>query len=98
MEAFVILAWIFDGWVDSSELQDFSYKFLSVLFEGLPFIFIGTLISGLIDVYLPSSMMDKLLPKNRFLSILTCGFLGLVVRTGWDVCVGTTLHAAQDCC
>lgn len=59
--------------------QDFAFAFLSVLFEGLPFILIGTLISGFIDVYLPSSTMDKLLPKNRWLSIFACGLLGIII-------------------
>ena len=79
MDGIVVLASILEGVFNPSALQDFSLKFLSVLFEGLPFIFIGTLISGLIDVYLPTNLMDKLLPKNRFLSILTCGTLGLIV-------------------
>lgn len=59
--------------------QDFAMSFLSVLFEGLPYIFIGTLISGFIDVYLPSGAMDRFLPKKRWLSILVCGFLGLLI-------------------
>ncbi|MFC5051787.1 permease [Rubritalea spongiae] len=59
--------------------QDFAFAFLSVLFEGLPFILIGTLISGFIDVYLPAKTLDKLLPKNRWLSIFTCGLLGLII-------------------
>jgi len=59
--------------------KNFAFSFLSVLFEGLPYIFIGTLISGFIDVYLPSGTLDKLLPKNRWLSIFTCGLLGLIV-------------------
>ena len=79
MEYFVVIASFLEGVFSPSALQDFSLKFLSVLFEGLPFIFIGTLISGLIDVYLPSSLMDRLLPKNRFLSIMTCGLLGLII-------------------
>ena len=74
---------LFDGIIASMINEDFAknfaFSFLSVLFEGLPFIFIGTLISGFIDVYLPSGTLEKFLPKNRWLSIFTCGLMGLVV-------------------
>lgn len=58
--------------------QDFALAFLSILFEGAPFILLGTLISGFIDVYLPAGTMDKFLPKNKFLAVLTAGLLGAI--------------------
>lgn len=58
--------------------QDFALAFLSILFEGVPFILLGTLISGFIDIYLPSGMMDRFLPKNKYLSVLMAGLLGAV--------------------
>ncbi len=58
--------------------QDFALAFLSILFEGAPFILLGTLISGFIDIYLPKGMMDRFLPKNRTLSIFVAGLLGAV--------------------
>ncbi len=58
--------------------QDFALAFLSILFEGAPFILLGTLISGFIDVYLPPGLMDRFLPKNKFLAVLTAGLLGAV--------------------
>ena len=67
------------AFIESNYAKDFAFSFLSVLFEGLPFIFFGTLISGFIDVYLPSNTLEKFLPKNKWLSILVCGLMGLVV-------------------
>lgn len=58
--------------------QDFALAFLSILFEGAPFILLGTLISGFIDVYLPPGTMDRFLPKNKFLAVLMAGTLGAV--------------------
>ncbi len=58
--------------------QDFALAFLSILFEGVPFILLGTLISGFIDIYLPAGTMDRFLPKNKFLAILTAGLMGAV--------------------
>ena len=57
---------------------DFSYAFLSVLLEGVPFILIGTLLSGIIDEFLPSRVMVRLLPRNTFLGICLSGAMGLV--------------------
>lgn len=58
--------------------QDFALAFLSILFEGAPFILLGTLISGFIDVYLPAGMMDRFLPKSRYRAVMMAGLLGAV--------------------
>ena len=58
--------------------QDFALAFLSILFEGAPFILMGTLISGFIDVYLPPGTMDRFLPKNKKLAVVVAGFLGAI--------------------
>jgi uncharacterized membrane protein YraQ (UPF0718 family) len=62
----------------SFSLPDFSYAFLSVLLEGLPFILLGTLLSGIIDQFLPSHLMTRLLPRNAFSAVCLGGLLGLV--------------------
>jgi uncharacterized protein len=59
-------------------LQDFSISFLSILFEGVPFMFIGTLLSGFIDAFVPSEKMEKILPRNPIAAIVLSGFLGVV--------------------
>lgn len=59
-------------------LPDFSFLFLSILVEGAPFILLGTIISGFIDVYLPSGAMDRILPRNRSLAVMMSGMLGII--------------------
>lgn len=58
--------------------QDFALAFLSILFEGAPFILLGTLVSGFIDIYLPAGTMDRFLPKRRNLAVVVAGLLGAV--------------------
>ncbi len=58
--------------------QDFALAFLSILFEGAPFILLGTLVSGFIDIYLPKGAMDRFLPKNKTLAVMVAGLLGSV--------------------
>jgi hypothetical protein len=59
-------------------LPDFAHTFLSVLFEGIPFLLLGSLISGFVDVFVSSERIARLLPKNETVSILVCGWLGLL--------------------
>ena len=57
---------------------DFSFAFLSILFEGLPFLLLGTIISGLVDQFLPARMMTRLLPRNPYLGAVVSGLLGIL--------------------
>ena len=63
---------------EPSQLGDFLYAFLGILFEGAPYIVLGTIISGFIDAYLPSNAIDRFLPKNRSMAIFISGLLGAV--------------------
>jgi uncharacterized membrane protein YraQ (UPF0718 family) len=65
--------------VSPDSRQDFAFAFLSILFEGAPFILLGTLISGFIDIYLPAGTMDRLLPKKKLPAVLVAGLLGIIL-------------------
>jgi uncharacterized protein len=58
-------------------LQDFSVSFLSILFEGAPFMFIGTLIAGFVDAFVPPQMMERILPRNTGVAIGLSALLGI---------------------
>lgn len=49
-----------------------------MLFEGLPFILAGSLISGAMDAWLPGSLMERMLPRRTGLAIMVSGLLGLI--------------------
>lgn len=57
--------------------QNFWFSFLALAFEGLPFVLVGSLISGAIAAFVPSRIITGLLPRNGFLATLTSGLLGL---------------------
>jgi uncharacterized protein len=61
-----------------SQNGDILFAFLSIVLEGAPYIVLGTVISGFIDAYLPSNLMDRLLPRRRLLAVLVSGLLGAV--------------------
>ncbi len=57
---------------------DFSYAFLSILLEGIPFLLLGTIIAGVIDQFLPARLMTRLLPRNPYAGALVSGLLGII--------------------
>lgn len=63
---------------EPSAFGDILMAFLSIVFEGAPYILVGTVLSGLIDAFLPAKLLEKVLPKNGVLSTLLAGLLGLV--------------------
>lgn len=62
----------------SFSFNDFALAFLSVLLEGTPFLLLGTLLSGLLDQFLPARAMMRFLPRNSFLGICVSAGMGLV--------------------
>ena len=60
----------------SFHFGDFAFSFLSILFEGVPFLLLGALISGAVEVFLPSGVITKNMPKNPVASTLLGGVLG----------------------
>ena len=63
---------------EPSRLGDVLMAFLSIAFEGAPYILIGTVLSGLISAFLDARLLDRVLPRNGVLSTLMAGVLGLV--------------------
>ena len=67
-----------DTWFQFS-LPDFQYAFLSILLEGAPFLLAGALLSGILEEFLPPSLMTRLLPPNPRLAIVASAFVGLMI-------------------
>lgn len=66
------MSWFHFSW------QNFWFSFLALAFEGLPFVLVGSLISGFVAAFVPSRIITRFLPKNRFLATLVSGLLGLI--------------------
>nr|WP_255570239.1 permease [Cohnella sp. CFH 77786] len=76
--------------------------FLSMVMEAIPFVLIGVLISGLIQIFLTERWIARVMPRNRFLSSLFgCGVgvlfpsceCGIVPITGRLLNKGVPLNA-----
>ncbi len=60
----------------SFHFADFSFSFLSILFEGVPFLLLGALIAGIVDVFVPARWIARMLPQNPTAAVLLSGLLG----------------------
>ncbi|WP_371099818.1 permease [Streptococcus agalactiae] len=52
--------------------------FISIIIEALPFVLLGTILSGIIEVFITPDIVNKFLPKNKFLRVLFGTFVGFV--------------------
>ncbi len=64
--------------VQNPKLQAFTIVLLAILIESFPFILIGSLISGSIEVLIPEEKFQKVFPKNRLLSAIIGSFFGFL--------------------
>jgi len=56
----------------------FTTIFLGIFIEAAPFLLLGTLASGLVEVFFKKDTIQRLMPRNRFLGALAGGLLGFV--------------------
>ena len=52
-----------------SSLLNLNTIFLSILIEAFPFVLIGVLIAGMIQIFVTEEQISKLIPKNKFMAI-----------------------------
>ncbi|SFF30270.1 hypothetical protein SAMN04487969_12431 [Paenibacillus algorifonticola] len=65
------------AFLDYSHAQSFKILFLSIILEAIPFILLGVLFSGLLQVFVTDEMIRKFTPKNPIAGVLFGGLLGL---------------------
>jgi uncharacterized protein len=78
--------------------------FLSILIEALPFVLIGVLIAGMIQIFVTEEHIQRFIPKNKILAVIMscivgaifpaceCGIVPIVRRL---VSKGVPIHAAM---
>ena len=59
----------------------FSINFTSIVLETIPFMLIGTLVGGVIEVFVPTPLIDRFLGKDRKSGVFLAGGLGLFFPT-----------------
>lgn len=62
-------------------IDNVAINFLAIILEALPFMLIGTLAGGVIEVFVPTTIIDRVFRKNRIRAIFLAGAMGLVFPT-----------------
>ncbi len=71
-------------------LQNLITVFLSILFEAFPFILIGVFISSILQIFIPSRILESIFTKNKAIGFLTAMFAGVI----FPVCDCATVPVA----
>jgi uncharacterized membrane protein YraQ (UPF0718 family) len=64
--------------LNPDNVKDIIINFTSIFYEALPFIILGSIISGVLEHIVPQAWTTKFIPKNRILAIALGCLLGLV--------------------
>lgn len=59
--------------------QVFGITFVSIVLEAMPFVILGSIVGGLIEVFVKPDWLAKILPKNSSFSIMLAAMGGLVL-------------------
>lgn len=68
-----------DGQLLSAKINDFLTTFRSIFIQAIPFVLFGTVISGIVTVFVKEELLLKLIPKNRVLSHFVISFFGVLM-------------------
>ena len=63
--------------VFSFDLNDFVLVWMSLLYEGLPFVALGAIVSGTVETFVSREAVARCVPRSRFLGIVASAFLGV---------------------
>lgn len=61
-----------------SSFLELNSIFISILIEAIPFILIGVILSGIIQMFVSEEMIARIMPKNRFLAVLFGALAGVL--------------------
>lgn len=76
--ALLALIAAYDWQTFADSWTNFTIIFLGIFIEAIPFLLMGTLASGLVELFISDNLIQKILPRSVFLSTLLGCFLGLV--------------------
>ena len=60
-------------------IKNISIIFMSIFFESLPFLFLGSLLSAIIETYISNEAIARIIPKNKVLGAIVGVLLGFFI-------------------
>ncbi|WP_069998319.1 permease [Cellulosilyticum sp. I15G10I2] len=59
-------------------MKAFLIIFISIILEAMPFVLLGALVSACIGLFVSESLIEKILPKRRWIGFIVAALLGIV--------------------
>ncbi|MGW0998529.1 permease [Streptomyces sp. NPDC002520] len=67
------------GWLDHPAVQAWRTVCLAITVQALPFLLLGTALSGAINAFVPADLFTRILPKRAVLAVPVAGVAGAVL-------------------
>lgn len=64
--------------MEQPDLQTFKTMFVSITLEAFPFILLGVIVSSVIQVFVPDSFVQRLIPRHPVAGVIVASMLGVV--------------------
>jgi hypothetical protein len=80
--AYIVLPWAharLEDFFSTARAQLFGQVLIAILLEAFPFVLIGSIVSGLVEVLVPSERLSRVLPRRLWLRLLLAAGAGVVL-------------------
>ena len=74
----LVLAVLGTGQSAETIISIFSTRFLGTFIEAVPFLLLGSLVSGIIDSFVSAEDITRFVPRNPILATIVGAFLGFI--------------------
>ncbi len=74
----LVIAAMFNTGDPRAALSTFTTRFLGIFIEAVPFLILGSLVSGLIEIFVSRETLIRFVPNNRYLAAVGGTFLGMI--------------------
>lgn len=74
-----VLAWVAGRWLDVPAVQAWRTVRVAIVVQAVPFLLLGTALSGAISAFVPARVFSGALPKNRVLAVPVAGMAGMAL-------------------
>ena len=75
----IVLGAHLTGWTAAAGVAAFATVFLSIVVQATPFLVLGILLSAAIVAFVPATVLERALPRNRALAVPVAGAAGILL-------------------
>lgn len=80
--AYIVVPWVharLEDFFSTARAQLFGQVLIAILLEAFPFVLLGSIVSGLVEVFVPADRLARALPRRLWLRLLVAAGAGVVL-------------------